>query len=128
MHKINGTYYIFVTKPADSELVLKSSSPFGPYQGAHVGFAHQRPALKRWLRPPRWHREHRGQQTSHYVAFMDAYPGGRIPVVAPLAWSNDGWPQLVATMGLGQDIPYAGFVEQDRGAANRYGRILKAPV
>jgi len=30
----------------------------------------------------------------YYVAFMDAYPGGRIPVVAPLTWS-DGWPKLV---------------------------------
>lgn len=26
---------------------------------------------------------------------MDAYPGGRIPVVAPLTWSADGWPSVV---------------------------------
>jgi len=31
----------------------------------------------------------------YYVAFLDAYPGGRIPVVAPLTWSSDGWPSLV---------------------------------
>ena len=26
---------------------------------------------------------------------MDSYPGGRIPVAAPLSWTSDGWPQLV---------------------------------
>lgn len=31
----------------------------------------------------------------YYVAFLDAYPGGRIPVVAPLTWTEDGWPQVV---------------------------------
>lgn len=31
----------------------------------------------------------------YYVAFLDAYPGGRIPVVAPLSWTEDGWPQVV---------------------------------
>lgn len=30
-----------------------------------------------------------------YVAFMDSFPGGRIPVAAPLTWTSDGWPQLV---------------------------------
>lgn len=31
MYKINKSYYIFVTRPADAEMVLKSNSPFGPY-------------------------------------------------------------------------------------------------
>jgi len=32
MYKINGTYYIFLTKPASAEWVLKSKSPWGPYE------------------------------------------------------------------------------------------------
>jgi beta-xylosidase len=35
----------------------------------------------------------------YYVAFMDAYPGGRIPVVAPLTWTRDGWPEVVKSNG-----------------------------
>jgi beta-xylosidase len=34
----------------------------------------------------------------HYMAFVDAYPGGRVPVLAPITWTSDGWPvvQLVS--------------------------------
>jgi beta-xylosidase len=35
----------------------------------------------------------------YYVAFMDSYPGGRIPVVAPLTWTEDGWPEVVKVDG-----------------------------
>jgi beta-xylosidase len=31
----------------------------------------------------------------YYIAFMDSFPSGRIPVMAPLSWDTDGWPQLV---------------------------------
>jgi beta-xylosidase len=94
MYKINGTYYIFVTKPASAEWVLKSSSPWGPYEMKvlvnsiagpipNAGFAHQGGIVE--TKDGRW----------YYVAFMDSYPGGRIPVAAPLSWTSDGWPQLV---------------------------------
>lgn len=94
MYKINGTYYIFVTKPADDEWVLKSSSPWGPYERrilvdsiagplSNAGNAHQGGVVD--SKYGIW----------YYVAFMDAYPGGRIPVVAPLTWSQDGWPTVV---------------------------------
>ncbi len=35
----------------------------------------------------------------YYVAFMDAYPSGRISTVAPLTRSAEGWPQLVTNNG-----------------------------
>jgi beta-xylosidase len=93
MYKINGNYYIFVTKPASEEWVLKSKSPWGPYEKqvlvasisgplASAGFAHQGGIVD--TKDGKW----------YYVAFMDSYPGGRIPVIAPLTWSN-GWPSLV---------------------------------
>ncbi|KAK0629586.1 glycosyl hydrolase [Bombardia bombarda] len=98
MYKINGTYYILVTKPADSEYVLKSKSPFGPYESrslvsrisgplASAGYSHQGGIVS--TPDNKW----------YYVAFMDAYPGGRIPVVAPLTWTADGWPQVVTDNG-----------------------------
>lgn len=98
MYKIKGSYYIFVTRPADTELVLKSSSPFGPYQIrtlvsringplANAGFAHQGGVVN--TQDDKW----------YYVAFMDSYPGGRIPVAAPLTWTSDGWPQVVTDGG-----------------------------
>lgn len=98
MYKINGAYYIWVTRPAHEQWVLKSRSPFGPYERRRIlsringpipnaGVAHQGAMVNtpdnRWF----------------YVAFMDAYPGGRIPVVAPLTWTADGWPELVSVSG-----------------------------
>ncbi|GAB1316996.1 hypothetical protein MFIFM68171_07206 [Madurella fahalii] len=95
MYKINGRYYIFVTRPADSEYVLRSDAgPFGPYTIrplverpagplTNAGFAHQGGVVD--TPDGRW----------YYVAFLDAYPGGRIPVVAPMVWGSDGWPRVV---------------------------------
>ncbi|KAL2131982.1 hypothetical protein VTI74DRAFT_4383 [Chaetomium olivicolor] len=95
MYKRNGAYYILVTRPADAEYVLKSTSgPFGPYTSrtlvsritgplADAGFAHQGGMVD--TPDGKW----------YYVAFMDSYPGGRIPVVAPLRWTADGWPEVV---------------------------------
>lgn len=94
MYKINGTYYIFVTKPASEEWVLKSKSPWGPYEMRvlvasiagplpNAGYSHQGGVVN--TKDNKW----------WYVAFMDSFPGGRIPVAAPLTWTSDGWPQLV---------------------------------
>ncbi|KAK3301717.1 arabinoxylan hydrolase [Chaetomium strumarium] len=100
MYRVNGTYYILVTQPASAEWVLKSTSgnPFGPYEArvlvdripgpiGDAGFAHQGGIVD--TPGGKW----------YYVAFMDAYPGGRIPVVAPLRWDEDGWPEVVRDEG-----------------------------
>jgi beta-xylosidase len=94
MYKINGIYYIFVTKPASAEWVLKSKSPWGPYEQKvlvdsivgplpNAGYSHQGGVVN--TKDDKW----------YYVAFMDSYPGGRIPVVAPLTFDSSGWPSLV---------------------------------
>ncbi|KAI8938674.1 hypothetical protein NX059_004542 [Plenodomus lindquistii] len=94
MYKVNGTYYIWLTKPADDQWVLKSSSPWGPYERrilidsiagplTNAGNAHQGGIV------------HTKDGEWYYVAFLDSYPGGRIPVVAPLTWGADGWPSVV---------------------------------
>ena len=33
----------------------------------------------------------------YYMAFIDAFPGGRVPVLAPLTWDADGWPHVQMT-------------------------------
>jgi beta-xylosidase len=94
MYKINGMYYIFATQVPDGEWVLKADNPWGPYEAKvlvdriegplpNAGYSHQGGVVD--TQDGNW----------YYVAFMDAYPGGRIPVVAPLTWTEDGWPQLV---------------------------------
>jgi beta-xylosidase len=95
-YKVNGNYYIFVTHPADGEYVLRSTSgPFGPYTMQPTPF------LKGLRGPiPGGGVPHQGGivQTQngdwYYMAFVDAYPGGRVPVLAPITWGTDGWPAL----------------------------------
>ncbi len=93
-YKINGSYYIFATRPPDGEYVLRSTSgPFGPYT--------IRKLVRDAVGPvPGGGAPHQGGivQTKagdwYYMAFQDAYPGGRVPVLAPLKWDTDGWPYL----------------------------------
>lgn len=90
----DGNFYIFVTLPANEEHVLMSTAGvFGPYERRLLisdaatpvpgtGFPHQGGIVD----TPNgdW----------YYMAFIDAYPGGRIPVLAPLTWGPDGWPTV----------------------------------
>ncbi|HEY4358729.1 MAG TPA: glycoside hydrolase 43 family protein [Acidobacteriaceae bacterium] len=93
-YKYRGNYYIFTTHPANAEYVLRSThGPFGPYE--------VRPLLDRASIPiPGAGVPHQGGivQTAagawYYMAFIDAFPGGRVPVMAPLQWTEDGWPTL----------------------------------
>ena len=41
------------------------------------------------------------------MAFEDLYPGGRIPVLAPVTWSSDGWPSVtLVNKAWGNSYPY----------------------
>ncbi|KAI2627288.1 glycoside hydrolase family 43 protein [Hypomontagnella submonticulosa] len=98
MYKRNGQYYIFTTKPANAEYVLKASSPFGSYSIK---------ILANSLAPPAagGGNPHQGGIVDtpngdwYYMAFEDAYPGGRIPVLAPITWGSDGFPVLTLSNG-----------------------------
>lgn len=93
-YKINGNYYIFATRPADGEYVLRSTTgPFGPYTIRKLlrgttgpvssgGVPHQGGIVQ--TQSGQW----------YYMAFQDVFPGGRIPVLAPLTWDAEGWPHL----------------------------------
>ncbi|MEU4684794.1 glycoside hydrolase family 43 protein [Streptomyces xinghaiensis] len=93
-YKINGRYYIFLTRPANGQYILQSTSgPFGPYTLRQVLLDLRGPVSGGGV-------PHQGGlvQTQNgawfYMAFVDAYPGGRIPVLAPVSWTGDGWPQI----------------------------------
>lgn len=93
-YKIHGDYYIFTTRPADAEYVLRSTKgPFGPYQIRPLLIGAKSPVPGAGV-------PHQGGivQTAkgnwYYMAFIDAFPGGRVPVLAPLKWNDDGWPSV----------------------------------
>jgi beta-xylosidase len=107
MYKINGDYYILVDHPANAEYVLKSTSgPFGPYTEQPLEVNVGTPV-------PGGGVPHQGSlvQTAngdwYYMAFVDSYPGGRIPVLAPVTFNAQGWPVLQTVNGAwGTTYPY----------------------
>ncbi|KAF9041568.1 family 43 glycosyl hydrolase [Panaeolus papilionaceus] len=94
MYRINNNYYIAVTQPTPGgEYILKSNSgtPWGPY------------TIKKFVRDvgnpvPGALGPHQGGIVDtpdgrwYYIGFVDAYPGGRIPVMLPFTWGSDGFP------------------------------------
>lgn len=97
-YKRGSYYYIWLTRPANGQYVLRSTSPFGPYEMRQVlldlpgpiaggGVPHQG-GLVQTQAGDWW-----------YMAFTDAYPGGRMPTLAPITWSGDGWPSVQTVNG-----------------------------
>ncbi|KAG8932280.1 hypothetical protein FRC01_014811 [Tulasnella sp. 417] len=97
-YKRNGVYYILATHPATSEYVLKASSVFGTYTIKALASSLAAP-ISVGGNP------HQGGLVDtpggqwYYMAFIDAYPGGRIPVMAPITWGSDGFPTLTLVNG-----------------------------
>ncbi|KAL5334615.1 glycosyl hydrolase [Aspergillus crustosus] len=96
MYKIHGAYYIWLTKCWDTQTVLKSTAgPFGPYEARDVIAGMRSPVPGSG--PP-----HQGGLVDtpdgqwYYMAFTDAYPTGRIPVLAPVEFDSEGWPKVIA--------------------------------
>jgi len=97
MYKRGNYYYIWLTRPANGQYVLRSTSPWGPYEQRQVlldlpgpisggGVPHQGGIVQ--TQNGDW----------YYMAFTDAYPGGRVPTLAPLSWSSD-WPSVQTVNG-----------------------------
>jgi beta-xylosidase len=106
-YKINGNYYIFVTRPANGQYIWKSTSgPFGPYEMREVLLDLPGPI-------PGGGVPHQGSLVDtpngdwYYMGFIDAYPGGRVPALAPVTWNAEGWPELQTVDGAwGGTYPY----------------------
>ncbi|KAL2754848.1 glycoside hydrolase family 43 protein [Sodiomyces alcalophilus JCM 7366] len=104
-YNIDGSYYLWLTKPADEQHVLKADNPWGPYE--------ERPILVRMKAPiPHSGVPHQGGIVDtpdgdwYYMGFLDAYPLGRIPVLAPLVFDEEGWPSLVTDENGGWGLTY----------------------
>jgi beta-xylosidase len=105
-YKRNGSYYIFLTRPANGQYILKANNPFGPYEMRQLlldlpgpisggGVPHQGGLVQ--TQNGDW----------YYLSFVDAYPGGRVPALAPITWTADGWPVLRTVNGAwGASYPY----------------------
>ncbi|MFI6318829.1 RICIN domain-containing protein [Nonomuraea sp. NPDC050556] len=102
-YKRGGYYYIWLTRPANGQYVLRSTSPWGPYEMRQVlldlpgpipggGVPHQGGLVQ--TQAGDW----------YYMSFVDAYPGGRVPALAPITWTND-WP-AVQTVNGGWGVNY----------------------
>ncbi|TDD02871.1 glycoside hydrolase, partial [Nonomuraea deserti] len=102
-YKRNGYYYIWLTRPANGQYVLRSTSPWGPYEMRQVlldmpgpisggGVPHQGGLVQ--TQNGAW----------YYMSFVDAYPGGRVPALAPITWTGD-WP-IVRTVNGGWGVNY----------------------
>lgn len=107
LYNINGTYYIMVTQPASREWTLKSSGDvFGPYE---IKIFADEPAspVPEWGGHP-----HQGGIVDtpdgdwYYLAFDDDYPRGRLPMLAPFHFDEDGWPTLASQDIFTQELLY----------------------
>lgn len=106
-YKVNGDYYIFTDRPPNAEYVLRSThGPFGPYTVHPFVVTPASPI-------PGGGSPHQGGIVEtqngdwYYMAFVDAYPGGRVPVLAPMHWNKQGWPVLdIKDNRWGKHYPY----------------------
>jgi beta-xylosidase len=108
-YKIKGNYYIMPTQYANGEYILKASNPFGPYTLYKFAVKLKSPITPE---PTLGGAPHQGSIVDtpsgdwYYMAFIDAYPAGRIPVLAPITWSTDGWPSVVLDSSGGWGLTY----------------------
>lgn len=106
MYKINGTYYILNDQPGSTTYIWKSTSPWGPYE-------HKVLVQNIGTPVPGGNSPHQGslvktaQGDWYYMSFTWAYPAGRMPVLAPITWGADGFPELVkgSNGGWGSSYP-----------------------
>jgi len=105
-YKRNGRYYIAATHPANAEYVLQASSAQGSYSSKVLVNSMAAPVSGAG-------NPHQGSLVDtpsgqwYYMGFIDAYPGGRMPVLAPITWGADGFPSVTTVNGAwGQSYPY----------------------
>jgi beta-xylosidase len=105
-YKVNGKYYILTDHPATAEYVLQASNPFGPYTIKALVDTITSPVSGSG-------NPHQGGIVDtpsgdwYYMAFIDNYPGGRVPVLAPITWGSDGFPVIQSVNGAwGKSYPY----------------------
>lgn len=107
MYLRDGKHYIFLTRPADGQYMLMSTSgPFGPYEVKILLDDVSLAAVPAAGAP------HQGSLVDtpngdwYYMGFSDMYPGGRTPVLAPITWGSDGFPVVTLVDGAWGNYEY----------------------
>lgn len=99
MYKKDGNYYILLTRPPSAQYILKSPTPWGPYEIRVIVDRIALTTVEGGGAP------HQGSIVDtpdgqwYYMGFSDLYPGGRSPVLAPITWDDDGFPSVVEIDG-----------------------------
>ncbi|KAI6778640.1 Non-reducing end alpha-L-arabinofuranosidase BoGH43B 1 [Emericellopsis cladophorae] len=105
MYKINGLYYILNDRPGGTTIIWKAESPFGPYQ--HKVLVENVAGPVEGGNSP-----HQGSLVEtpdgdwYFMSFTWAYPAGRMPVLAPVTWGDDGFPVFVPGGNGGWGVTY----------------------
>ncbi|KAI1751779.1 glycoside hydrolase family 43 protein [Xylaria castorea] len=94
MYKRNGLYYILDDDSQGTTVIWKATSPFGPYTHKIMLNNINSPV-------PNGGTLDQGSLIEtqngdwYFMSFAWAYPAGRLPVLAPITWDDDGFPSLV---------------------------------
>lgn len=105
MYKINGTYYILNDQPGSTTCIWKSSSPWGPYE-SKVLVQNMGPPVEGGNSPHQGSLIKTADGNWYYMSFTWAYPAGRMPVLAPVTWGADGFPEFVKCSNGGWGTTY----------------------
>ncbi|EED13246.1 endo xylanase, putative [Talaromyces stipitatus ATCC 10500] len=110
-YKINGTYYIWLTNPGvgNGQIMLKSSGgPFGPYDSWHRVLENNGQPVHGGSSPYQGAIVDTPEGKWWYIAFVNLWPGGRLPVLAPITWDWTGMPNVQFVNGddWGSTYPY----------------------
>lgn len=95
LYKINGLYYILNDQPESATTYIwKAESPWGPWE-YKVLVSGVTPPLAGGNSPHQGSLVETPDGDWYFMSFTWAYPAGRMPVLAPVAWGEDGFPTLV---------------------------------
>ncbi|KAJ7824552.1 family 43 glycosyl hydrolase [Mycena olivaceomarginata] len=104
-YKVNGKYIISTDLPASAQYILQSATPQGQYT-SRVLISGMTPPVSGAGNPHQGSLVETAAGQWYYMAFIDSYPGGRVPVLAPITWGTDGFPTLTSVGGAwGQSYP-----------------------
>jgi beta-xylosidase len=96
LYKINGTYYILNDAPSVGRTYIwKSDNIWGPWTDYKLLTSGEPGPVENGGAPVQGSLVEASKGQWYFMSFTWAYPAGRMPVLAPLTWDDDGFPVLV---------------------------------
>jgi beta-xylosidase len=122
--KKDNTYYVFSTQYANGEYVLKSTTgPMGTYELRPFAVKLPFAGIGAGGSPHQGNVFNTQNGEWYYMGFNDSYPAGRVPVMAPVTWSADGWPSVSLISGKwGATYPFPKLPCGAGKVRSRYGK------